>query len=169
MAGKQGRFLIGRENHVIIPTHSLDCDRKAQSGFDLRRIDIMENKVWNVGSRPIYAYVDEYKDSIKIHLRRFYRSKEGEWKPSLKGIALEPKEWQTFKTYIQKIDLELLRQLTVQVERRPTPPPKALVRPNQPPVAVNHVESRPSTLPTTSTHEIVCVTFKRKHLKEAIP
>lgn len=102
----------------------------------------MENKMWNVGSRPIYAYVDEYKDNIKIHLRRFFRDKQGEWKPSLRGIALDPEEWETFKTYIQEIDLEVRKQLTKQVEQRATLPPTAMFKGAH--VPVKHVDTTSS-------------------------
>ena len=59
-----------------------------------------------IGSEQVYAYVQSYKNEIKIHLRNFLLVESGKCFATKKGVALNFEEWKALKSLVQTIDLE---------------------------------------------------------------
>jgi hypothetical protein len=55
--------------------------------------------------------VQTWKNRVHIHIREYYKDKNGDWKPNKKGIALKPEEFHKL--------VSCLPQITQAVEDRP--------------------------------------------------
>jgi len=83
----------------------------------------MDCETWRIGSGRIYAYVQSYKDELKVHLRNCQFVESGRCFPSKRGVALNFEEWESLKSLVQTIDSEFRRQLSQRKETIETRPP----------------------------------------------
>jgi len=51
----------------------------------------------------IFLTANEFKNNLRIDIRKWYKDKENEWKPTKKGISFNVDEWSDFVSSFEDI------------------------------------------------------------------
>lgn len=51
--------------------------------------------------------ITEYKGEHYLNIRIWYLDKDGEWKPTKKGVAIRPSQFSDFKKFVLEAEQEL--------------------------------------------------------------
>jgi hypothetical protein len=54
--------------------------------------------------------ITEYRGEQYLNIRIWYLDKDGEWKPTKKGVAIRPSLFQDFKKYVLEAEQELAKK-----------------------------------------------------------
>jgi len=63
----------------------------------------MDIKIEKTPKLEIRIYKQEYNEKEYHHIREWYLNKDDEWRPSPKGVAFLPEQWEEFVKEIKKL------------------------------------------------------------------
>ena len=72
-----------------------------------------EKKLFHVGSRDVFFGVSAHKGVIKVTIRHYAKTENGDLFPLSRGISMNVDEYQDMKKHIKKID-----KLVTEVEKK---------------------------------------------------
>ena len=64
----------------------------------------MQEQVWNLKGEETKASISSFKGKTTLNLRKYFKDKSGEWKPTKKGINLTKEAWNKIVENVQLID-----------------------------------------------------------------
>ena len=76
----------------------------------------------SLGSRNIYVHVNKWNDSVKVHIRNYFRNKQNELIPQKFGITLNEEELQKLLSSVNEIQAEI-RTLKKEIPSNSEPQP----------------------------------------------